>query len=483
MEHESQRKEVLTRGQRGYKFTNWATTFSCTPELFFEPETTEDLREILQAASELRKKVRVVGGAHSPSDIACTDGYMISLKNFKAVLEIDQDKQQVTVQAGLTIQELNELLNDHGLALSNLSSVSEMSCAGAISTCTHGTGKDFGLLATMVVSLELMTASGEIMHCSRSQNKEIFLAALCSLGAAGIILTITWQCEQAFRLLQLSEPKPLEEMLENLESSMSSSEHFRFLWYPHTGYVNSYHVSRTSKPKEDNPSWFWDYAVGYYCLEFMLWLSSFVPPLLQWINWGHFKLFHSKPQSRVNQSYKVFNFDCLFKQYVSEWAFPWKETSNVLKKLQSWTNESGFGAHFPVEVRFVKRDDIYMSPCYEQDMCFINIISFRPYNKLIPHENYWTYFEDLVMSVGGKPHWAKAHRLTYKEIEMIYPKIDKFREICSQLDPQGLFRNEYLDRVIFGPSQLSENAENTKLANSQKLHDRLSAPYAVSPGF
>lgn len=36
-------------------------------------------------------------------------------------------------------------------------------------------------------------------------------------------------------------------MLENLESSVSSSEHFRFLWYPHTGYVKSYHVSRTSK--------------------------------------------------------------------------------------------------------------------------------------------------------------------------------------------------------------------------------------------
>ena len=30
-----------------------------------------------------------------------------------------------------------------------------------------------------------------------------------------------------------------------------------------------------------------------------------------------------------------------------------------------------------VEVRFVKRDDIYMSPCYEQDTCFINVISYR----------------------------------------------------------------------------------------------------------
>jgi len=67
-------------------------------------------------------------------------------------------------------------------------------------------------LFLQVVSLELMTANGEIMHCSRRQNKEIFLSALCSLGAVGIILTVTWQCEKAFRLLQLSEPKPLEEV-------------------------------------------------------------------------------------------------------------------------------------------------------------------------------------------------------------------------------------------------------------------------------
>lgn len=36
--------------------------------------------------------------------------------------------------------------------------------------------------------------------------------------------------------------------------------------------------------------------------------SSFVPPLVRWINWGHFKLFNGKPQSRVNQSYKVGSF-------------------------------------------------------------------------------------------------------------------------------------------------------------------------------
>ena len=77
----------------------------------------------------------------------------------------------------------------------------------------------------------------------------------------------------------------------------------------------------------------------------------------------------------------------------------------------------------------------------------------------------------------------QAHKLTHMEIEKMYPKIDKFREICKQLDPEGLFRNEYLERVVFGPSQLSEKVENGQLPSSKKLSDRLSAPNAVSPGF
>ena len=63
-----------------------------------------------------------------------------------------------------------------------------------------------------MVSLELMTASGEIIHCSRHDNKEIFAAALCSLGALGIILSLTWQCEPAFRLCQQCESLKLEEV-------------------------------------------------------------------------------------------------------------------------------------------------------------------------------------------------------------------------------------------------------------------------------
>ena len=39
-------EDILARGRRDYNFTNWSTTFSCTPELYFEPETIEEIREV-----------------------------------------------------------------------------------------------------------------------------------------------------------------------------------------------------------------------------------------------------------------------------------------------------------------------------------------------------------------------------------------------------------------------------------------------------
>lgn len=473
-------EDILARGKRDYKFTNWSTTFSCSPELYFEPKTTEEIREVLQVASKLRKRVRLVGGSHSPSDIACTSEFMVSLKNYNAVLEINQKEKQVTVQGGLLVIELNELLDRHGLALPNLSSVSGMSCAGTLGTCTHGTGKDYGLIATFVVSLELMTASGEVLQCSRSSNKEIFLAALCHLGSVGIILTVTWQCESAFRLHQQCESMSLEKVFENLETWKLSDEYFKFHWYPHTGQAKVYHVNRTSEAVVETSSWFWDKAVGYRSLEFVYWLSSFVPRLVPFINWSFFKLLHSQPSSRIDQSFKIFNFDCLFKQYVTEWAIPQDKTVYVLQKLQSWVKESGFlDVHFPVEVRFVKKDDIFMSPCYDQDVCFINIIVFRPYDKFIPYEPYWKYYEDLMMSVGGKPHWAKAHSLTVADIEKMFPKFQEFREICEKLDPHGVFRNEYVEKVIFGSASLGDNGA---ILNATEESDRQSVTHTVDTG-
>lgn len=65
-------------------------------------------------------------------------------------------------------------------------------------------------------------------------------------------------------------------------------------------------------------------------------------------------------------------------------------------------------AHYPVEVRFARADDILLSPCFQRDSCYVNIIMYRPYGKDVPRLDYWLAYETIMKKVGGRPHWAKV---------------------------------------------------------------------------
>ncbi|KAM5165014.1 LOW QUALITY PROTEIN: L-gulonolactone oxidase-like [Mantella aurantiaca] len=257
---------------RTIKFQNWAQTYGSTPELYFQPTCAEEVKEILDLARQRSKRVKVVGGGHSPSDIACTDDFMIRLDKMNKVLKVDREKKQVAVEAGMLLSELNEVLTKNGMALSNIGAVSEVAAAGVIGTGTHNTGITHGILSTQVMSLTMMTASGDVVECSASENADIFRAARLHLGSLGVILTVTLQCRPAYRLQEVQFPSTLPEVLDNLDTHLKASEYFRFWWFPHTESVSIFYQDPTDKPPFSKANWFWDCFVGYYLLEFLLWI-------------------------------------------------------------------------------------------------------------------------------------------------------------------------------------------------------------------
>ncbi len=122
----------------------------------------------------------------------------------------------------------------------------------------------------------------------------------------------------------------------------------------------------------------------------------------------------------------------------------------MLRELKAWLDgNKDVHVHFPVEVRFVKGDDIMMSPANGRDSCYMNILMYRPYGKFVPFAKYWTAFEKIMYNAGGRPHWAKAHKLTGKDFKEMYTDFEKFGDIRKKLDPQGLFLNDYLQKVLF----------------------------------
>ncbi|MGH0160191.1 UNVERIFIED_CONTAM: hypothetical protein FKN15_038964, partial [Acipenser sinensis] len=297
---------------------------------------------------------------------------------------------------------------------SSLGAVAEVAAAGVIGTGTHNTGIEHGILPTQVVALTLMTAGGEILKCSDSLNEEIFQATRLHLGSLGVILDLTIQCVPAFRLHELQFPSTLTE------------------------------------PVQNTSSWFWGYAVGYHLLEFLLWVSTFLPRMVPWINQIFFSLLSSGRDERVDCSHRIFTYECLFKQHVQDWAVPIGKTKEALLQLKAWLeNNQTVVAHFPVEVRFARGDNILLSPCFQRDSCYMNIIMYRPYGKEVPRDQYWAAYEEIMQNAGGRPHWAKAHSCTRKDFQRMYPGFQKFCSIREQLDPTGMFLNSYLEKVFF----------------------------------
>lgn len=263
----------------------------------------------------------------------------------------------------------------------SLGSISASSLAAVVSVGTHGTGYATGIIADYVTEIRLVVPSGDILVCSKTQSPDVFNSALCGLGALGIILELTLQCESKFYLHSLSYPNTLDRILANLDEHVESCDHFRMLWFPHTNYVSvsitnridgkflplstvpnlssngdqrrlSGDQSNSSNDSLDSSfcmldrsalinqyqvplqldsdktwwqkaiDWAYNYGVGYHLLQFAYWVSTYIPQLVPWINRAAFWALYSSNKVSLDVSHKIFNFECLFDQYVNEWAIP-----------------------------------------------------------------------------------------------------------------------------------------------------------------
>ncbi|KAI8391764.1 D-arabinono-1,4-lactone oxidase-domain-containing protein [Radiomyces spectabilis] len=361
-----------------YVFQNWAKTFSCQCELLFTPSTEEEIIEIVRLAGEHKKSIKVFGSGHSPSDLAMTHDFLVNIDTMNKMLKVDTEKLTMTVQGGMSLHTFHKVLKDHGMALSNLGSISDQSVAGVTATASHGTGAHFGSLSSMILDLTLITANGDTLYCSPESHPDVFAAAKCSLGALGIITRITFQAEPMFRLEATQLPYKFPEVLEKWDEVIHSAEHVRVWWFPHTDDCVVWRANRTEKPVTvANPGWFLERGLGFHAYQAMLNTARYFPSIIPKITQFMYKTIHSREQHIIDDSHKVFNFDCLFPQYVNEWAIPWEDAPAALRQLDEFINKNDLKVHFPVEIRFVDEDDIWLSPAYGRKTCYIGVIMYR----------------------------------------------------------------------------------------------------------
>lgn len=161
--------------------------------------------------------------------------------------QVNVEKNYVVVEAGISLHLLHQRLGEHGLAMSNVGSISDQSLGGVITTATHGSGVDFAVIPSHVLELKLLLADGSTISCSRDYLSDLFLATLSGLGTTGFVLAVKLAVEPAFKLREVRQMVDFDTGLLHLDALAVSAEHVRIWWFPQQRAWRVMGSSRTSE--------------------------------------------------------------------------------------------------------------------------------------------------------------------------------------------------------------------------------------------
>ncbi|MEU7383266.1 MULTISPECIES: D-arabinono-1,4-lactone oxidase [unclassified Streptomyces] len=436
-----------TTSAKNGTWRNWGGNVAARPGREVAPATVADVAATVRRAAEDGLRVKAVGTGHSFTSIAATDGVMIRPRLLTGIRGIDREAMTVTVEAGTPLKRLNVALAREGLSLTNMGDIMEQTVSGATSTGTHGTGRDSASIAAQIKGLELVTADGSVLTCSARENPEVFAAARVGLGALGIVTALTFAVEPLFLLTAREEPMSLDQVLAEFDQLWAENEHFEFYWFPHTGSTNTKRNNRSAGPEQPVgrvAGWFEDEFLSNGVFQVANWVGRAAPATIPSIARISSRALSARTYTDI--AYKVFTSPRRVRFVEMEYAVPREALADALRELKAMVDRSGLRVSFPVEVRTAPADDITLSTASGRDSAYIAVHMFRG----TPYQRYFTAAESIFTAYEGRPHWGKLHTRDAGQLAAVHPRFGEFTALRDRLDPQRLFQNDYLRRVL-GP--------------------------------
>jgi xylitol oxidase len=417
------------------KLRNWAGNLEYSTDRLYSANSLEQVQSYVKK----RSKLKVLGTRHCFNNIADSTHNFLSLKSMDEVVVLEPEAHTVTVHAGMTYGQLCPYLDSKGYALHNLASLPHISIAGACSTATHGSGEKNGNLATAVSALEIVTAAGEVVKLSRYQDSEAFMGAVVGLGSLGVITKITLDIQPAFLMRQyVYENLPLTEVKDHfdaIESSAYSVSLFTDWQDQRIGEV--WIKSRVEEGQAfDATAEFFGAKRATKNLHPIAELSAencteqMGVPGPWYERLPHFRMGFTPSAGKELQS---------------EYFVPRKHAVEAILAVELLRDQ--VSPHLMIsEIRTIAADNLWLSPCYEQPCITIHFTwkqDWPAVRKLLP------VIEKELAPFKARPHWGKLFTMSPTELRSIYKRLPDFIQLSKKYDPQGKFRNEFLNKNVF----------------------------------
>jgi hypothetical protein len=468
------------------------------PLNIFRPATLSEVIAIIKRAESENRKVRAVGSGHSFSDIALTNDSLIDTHGLRRVLQLDTESLKpsartrtlVEVECGITIADLNEALDERGLALANMGAHTVQTIVGALSTSTHGSGLSLESLAGAVRSIVVVGSEGVVYRIEpadgitdpekfRSRHRETelrqdddwFNSVVIGLGCMGVVYAVTLAVRERHWLSEARIVSTWTLVKSDLlkRDVLQRNLHYEVLVNPYK--LNGDHTclvtSRNEIPEPSHPSPEKanrsPLSVGF----------SFLPrPIIKLFGRLESLKLRILPGSApktiensikaledddyVGKSYRVLDLGApnYVDGYSSELALAVDDNSyitaaeRIIEIAERNRTTKKIYHTVPFSLRFVAKHDLYLSMMYGRDTCMIEIPMIDPTNGGM---EILRDIEEALLELGARPHWGQIHYLAGgKElIQKMYPMLDKWLAVRTHLNSRGTFNNDFSQRCGF----------------------------------
>ena len=437
--------------ERSNAWRNWSGDVRERSQLTAGPTSETAVKALVIGAAGSGLKVKTVGAGHSFNDIAATDGLRLHLDDYRGLVSVNPETLVATFRGGTRLHQLPGLLEPHGLALANQGDVDQQAIAGAISTGTHGTGLGFTGLSAMVKSLRMVLADGSVVYCDERMHPELFAHARVGLGALGIILEVGIQCVPAFRVEASVGAEPVDEVLDGFAERARTRDHYEFFWFPHSDRAFVKSNRRLAAGELPSPDALPLGAVTRFVDAEIVqnWghglaasLGAVAPGIVPSVNRLSSGLMGTRKY--VADSHQVFVSSRRVRFNEMEYAVPFDDGMEAMREIRRVIEAGEWRVSFPVEVRAAAADDVPLSTAYGRDSVYIAVHRY----VREPYLEYFAAVEEVLRAAGGRPHWGKLHTMDAAGLADVYPRFDEFVALRDEVDPQRVFGNAYLERVL-----------------------------------
>ena len=412
------------------------------------PANVKELQKLVQDSSG---PLSIAGSRYSQGGhIAYPEGLVIDMSRLSNIISLDTEKKSLTVEAGATWRSVLNYIDRYNLSVKVMQSYEDFSVGGSLSVNVHARDINYGTMISTVESLTILLANGQIVKANRSENADLFYAAIGGYGLFGIIITATLSLTDNVRLRR--EIKPIDSFdYSRIFLKVQQDSHTVFqnadLYPPNflKGSSITWRKSAESLTTSHRLQGDVHNEAPLKGLEKMVGKHSFLHKARPFLSRAseftdkvvlrNYEMSHSVKHLTISRNHTT-------SKTLQEYFVPMNRYHNALEAITKTLTHYNVNV-LNLSVRFVPKDsEPILSYARQDSFAFVLYISVPNSLEGKKELNRWTRrLVTKILALNGTYYLPYALSASREQFYKAYPRYQHFRELKDLYDPHHRFRN------------------------------------------